>query len=48
MNIRIIERLESRLSEKQCQWVWFIGLWAFGLLSVGTLAYAIRLVMGIE
>lgn len=29
------------------QWIWFIGLWFAGLVSVAALAYAIRLLVRI-
>jgi len=44
----IIKKLESRLSETQMQWAWFVALWCFGFCSVGIIAYGIRLIMGIE
>ena len=44
----IIKNFEEKLSKKQQEWVWFIGLWLLGFSSVGLLAYAIRLIMGIE
>lgn len=46
--IATIKSIGSKLSVKQKQWAWFFGLWFCGLLSVGTLAYAIRLLMGIN
>jgi len=52
MSIPIIRKLRQRiavtLTHKQREWAWFIGLWFGGLLSVGTLAYLIRLLMGID
>lgn len=36
-----------QLSEKQKQWLWFIGLWCGGLASVFILAKIIKLAMGI-
>ena len=36
----------KRLTEKQAQWVWFVGLWCGGLGAVLLLAYAIRWMLG--
>ena len=41
-------KLFEKLSEKQRQWTWFVGLWCGGLLSVTALGYLIRYVMGIQ
>jgi hypothetical protein len=38
----------KRLTEKQRQWAWFIGLWCSGLSAVLLLGYVIRLMMGIS
>ncbi len=35
----------KRITDTQKQWLWFIGLWCAGLVSVATLAYAIRLLI---
>jgi hypothetical protein len=33
------------VTEKQKQWLWFIGLWFTGLGTTALLAYAVRWVM---
>ncbi len=38
----------SPITEKQKQWLWFVGLWLGGLSAVLLLAVFIRLLMGIE
>ena len=38
----------KRPTEKQKQWLWFVGLWCGGLSAVMLLAYLIRLMMGIS
>ena len=38
----------KRLTKKQGQWAWFIGLWCGGLSTVLLLGYAIRWMMGIS
>jgi hypothetical protein len=38
----------KRPTEKRKQWLWFIGLWCSGLSAVLLLAYAIRLMMGMN
>jgi hypothetical protein len=38
----------SPITEKQKQWLWFIGLWLGGLLAVLLMAALIRLLMGIK
>lgn len=38
----------KRPTEKQKQWLWFIGLWCGSLSAVFLLAYVIRLMMGIN
>jgi hypothetical protein len=30
------------ITEKQKQWLWFVGLWFAGLGAVAVLAYAVR------
>jgi hypothetical protein len=36
------------LTEKQRQWMWFVGLWCSGLAAVLLLAYLIRWMMKIS
>jgi len=43
----ITDILEKYFSEKQRQWIWFIGLWCFGLICAFTLGGLIRLMMGL-
>lgn len=38
----------KKLSKKQAQWAWFIGLYLAGFLTVFTIAQLIRLAMGVE
>jgi hypothetical protein len=38
----------KRLTKKQRQWAWFIGLWCGGLSAVMLLGFVIRLMMGIS
>jgi len=38
----------SPFTEKQKQWLWFIGLWLGGLSAVLLLAALIRWMMGME
>jgi hypothetical protein len=38
----------KRPTDKQKQWLWFIGLWCGSLSAVFLLAYVIRLMMGIN
>ena len=38
----------KKMSVRQRQWLWFVGLWCSGLAAVLLLAYGIRLVMGID
>ena len=38
----------KRLTEKQAQWVWFVGLWCGGLGAVLLLAHVIRWMLGIS
>lgn len=45
---RFADRLNARLSEKQRQWLWFVGLWCGGLLAVTTLGYAIKFLMFVQ
>lgn len=33
------------MSERTNRLLWFVGIWAGGVLSVGILAYAIRLIL---
>ena len=33
------------LSTKKRQWIWFIGLWFAGLLTVASIGYAIKFLM---
>jgi hypothetical protein len=40
-----MKRCIKNLSEKQKQWLWFIGLWTASLLTVVTIGYAIKLIM---
>lgn len=37
----------KKLSKKQTQWAWFIGLYCAGFLVVFTIAQLIKLAMGI-
>ncbi len=37
----------KKLSKKQSQWAWFVGLYLAGLLVVFTFAQLIRLAMGL-
>lgn len=37
----------KKLSKKQAQWAWFIGLYLAGFLVVFTIAQLIRLAMGV-
>jgi hypothetical protein len=37
----------KRLTKKQLQWAWFVGLWCGGLTSVLLLGYVIRWMMGL-
>jgi len=30
------------ITKNQKQWLWFVGLWCAGLLSVAVLAYGVR------
>ncbi|MCQ8184853.1 DUF2474 domain-containing protein [Parvularcula maris] len=32
----------ARLPEPLRKWLWFVGLWAAGVLAVSTVAYGIR------
>ena len=34
-------------TKKQKQWLWFIGLWCAGLLSVFAISYIIKIIMNI-
>lgn len=36
------------LTRKQKEWLWFIGLWCAGLGAVYSLAYIIRLMIGLD
>jgi len=38
----------KRLTKKQTQWAWFVGLWCGGLSAVLLLAYIIRLMMRVS
>lgn len=38
----------ERLSEKQKQWAWFVGLWFAGLLTVSGVGYAIKFLMFVQ
>jgi hypothetical protein len=38
----------KKLSKKQSQWAWFIGLYFAGFLTIFTIAQLIRLAMGIK
>jgi hypothetical protein len=38
----------KRLTKKQTQWAWFVGLWCGGLSAVLLLAYIIRWMMRIS
>ncbi len=42
-----IKRLESALTSRQKQWLWFILLWCAGLAVVLTLSYIIKWAMGV-
>lgn len=35
------------VTEKQKQWLWFLGLWLFGFCTVGLIASIIRMIMNI-
>jgi len=35
----------KNLSIKQKQWLWFVGLWCGGLLTVSAIGYAIKFLM---
>lgn len=35
----------NKLSPKQKQWAWFVGLWLFGLFTVSMIGYAIKFLM---
>ncbi|MGA6100875.1 DUF2474 domain-containing protein [Psychrobacter pocilloporae] len=37
----------KKLSKKQSQWLWFIGLYTAGFLVVFTIAQLIKLAMGV-
>ena len=37
----------KKLSKKQTQWAWFIGLYIVGFLVVFTIAQLIKLAMGV-
>ncbi|WP_169391905.1 MULTISPECIES: DUF2474 domain-containing protein [Psychrobacter] len=37
----------KRLSKKQSQWAWFIGLYLAGFLTIFTIAQIIKWVMGV-
>ncbi len=37
----------KKLSKKQSQWLWFIGLYIGGFLVVFTMAQLIRIAMGV-
>ena len=39
----ITERRRSALSDTQRRLLWFVGLWAAGVATVGTVAFVIRL-----
>jgi hypothetical protein len=41
-----MRRATSRLPVRVRQWLWFFGLWAGGVLAVGIVAGALRLVFG--
>ena len=41
------QNIGARLSERQNQWAWFVGLWCAGLFSVLALGGVIKLVMGV-
>jgi hypothetical protein len=41
------KHIMKRLTKKQAQWAWFVGLWCAGLLAVSLLAYLIRWMMRI-
>ena len=45
--IKTLPICARKLSTKQKQWLWGIGLWCSGLLSVGALSYVIKWVMGV-
>ena len=38
----------KRLTKKQAQWAWFVGLWCAGLTAVLLLAKLIRWMMGVS
>jgi hypothetical protein len=37
----------KKLSKKQSQWLWFVGLYVAGFLVVFTIAQLIKLAMGV-
>ena len=37
----------QRRSKSQQQWLWFIGLWCAGFLTVAVIAKIIKLIMGV-
>jgi hypothetical protein len=41
------QNIGARLSERQNQWAWFVGLWCAGLFGVLALGGVIKLVMGV-
>lgn len=43
-----LTQLWNRLSVKNQQWAWFVILWCGGFFSLLTLAYLIRVAMGIQ
>jgi len=42
-----LEIVMKKLSKKQSQWAWFIGLYLAGFLVVFTIARLIKLAMGV-
>ncbi len=36
------------VTEKQKQWLWFIGLWLAGFLTLGIISMAIKMIMNIS
>ena len=36
-----------KVSTSQKQWMWFVGLWCAGFVSISVLAYCIKWTMGL-
>lgn len=45
LKMQCIKNIEGKLSTRQKQWLWFVGLWLAGLVTVASIGYLIKFVM---